>query len=105
MDGRSADHQHLPQQHHFQPAPDRWANARHIVRLQWRAQKDVVQPVLDRQREEKGEYPEAEINAIAQAEYVRRQRVQTRARNERPATVTRPICRLGSNLRLTRFLA
>ena len=37
--------------------------------------------------------------------YVRRQRVQTLARTARPAIVTRPIWRLGSNLRLTRFLA
>jgi hypothetical protein len=69
------------------------------------AQQEVIKAVLDRQRQEKGEDPEAEIGAVAQAAYVRRQRVQTRARNDRPDTVTRPICKLGSNLRLTRFLA
>ncbi len=39
------------------------------------------------------------------AEYVRRHRVQTRARKVLPATVTRPIWRFGKNLRLTRFFA
>ncbi|OLC23698.1 MAG: hypothetical protein AUG06_02320 [Actinobacteria bacterium 13_1_20CM_2_65_11] len=75
------------------------------MRLQLPAEQVVVQAVLNRQREKEGEGPDAEKRAVAQAEYVRRQRVQTRARNERPATVTRPICKLGSNLRLTRFLA
>ena len=45
------------------------------------------------------------MDAGVYAEYVLRHRVQTRARKVRPATVTRPICRLGSNLRLTRFFA
>jgi hypothetical protein len=69
------------------------------------AEQIVIKAVLDGQCDEKDKDPEAEKSAVAQAEYVRRQRVQTRARKERPATVTRPICRLGSNLRLTRFLA
>ena len=75
------------------------------MRLQLPAEEVVIQAVLDGQSHKEGEDREAEIGAVAQAEYVRKQRVQTRARNERPATVTRPICRLGSNLRLTRFLA
>jgi len=65
----------------------------------------VVEVVLNSERKQKNGEADDEISAVAQAEYVRKQRVQTRARNERPATVTRPIWRLGSNRRLTRFLA
>jgi hypothetical protein len=57
----------LPQEHHLQPAPDRGSHLGYVMLPQMPLEQPPVKAVLNAQREEKGEDPEAEKRAVAQA--------------------------------------
>ena len=59
-------HHHLPQEHHLQPPPHRRPHLGDVMCQQGPPEEPLVQAVLDAQREEKGDDPEAEERAVAQ---------------------------------------
>jgi hypothetical protein len=65
--GACGQHHHLPDEHDLQPAPEGRSHLGDVMSQQGPLEQPLVEPVLDGQREEKGEDPEAEERAVAQA--------------------------------------